>query len=381
MRSGLATPPMAAKSLIRVGFTEAHGMAAELSCFPPTGVQYSFVRPRPEPPIRLIQSPIKGYLRRYESNEHDLIEAIMTPAATANRWILSCANFHEAMAFNFVGCPIPRSARVGYIGRMLLKDNCKKIVFWSEAGKRTLHAYAGEDDRLLKKVTVVYPAVRKIHDSLIRFSERDVNILFSGDFFLKGGVNVLDAFERAQRIYPSIRLILCCDEKINFNIPNNRLRDEYLERIRRNDGIAKLGRLPREELLANVLPKTDIYLLPTYGEAFGMSILEAMAFGIPVIATNYFAIPEMIEHEVNGLLIDIGRFDCQSMFRGYRINDIPAAFREYVTDQLFGYLCRLIESVDERRRLGTAGLAVARTKFSFEERNRKMLEVYSEALQ
>jgi hypothetical protein len=37
--------------------------------------------------------------------------------------------------------------------------------------------------------------------------------------------------------------------------------------------------------------------------------------------------------------------------------------------------------MDERRRLGMAGLDVARTKFSFEERNRKMLEVYSEAVQ
>jgi glycosyltransferase involved in cell wall biosynthesis len=68
------------------------------------------------------------------------------------------------------------------------------------------------------------------------------------------------------------------------------------------------------------------------------------------------------------------------MFRGYRIYDIPSAFREYVTDQLFGYLCRLIESVDERRRLGMAGRDVARTKFSFEKRNLQMLEIYREAL-
>ena len=116
MRPAHTPRPPAAASAIRVGFTEAHGMAAELSCFPPTGVQYSFVRPRPEPPIRLLQSPIKGYLRRYESNEHDLIEAIMTPAATGNRWILSCANFHEAMAFNFVGCPIPGQRGPGTSG-------------------------------------------------------------------------------------------------------------------------------------------------------------------------------------------------------------------------------------------------------------------------
>jgi hypothetical protein len=80
-------------NIIRVGFTEAHGMAAELTCFPPPGVQYSFITPQPPGAFRLIQSPIKGYGGRYESDQHDLIEAIMTPAATRNRWILSCANF------------------------------------------------------------------------------------------------------------------------------------------------------------------------------------------------------------------------------------------------------------------------------------------------
>jgi glycosyltransferase involved in cell wall biosynthesis len=373
---------MAAKSLIRVGFTEGHGMAVEQSSFPPAGVQYSFVRPRPCSPVRLIRSPIKGFMRRYESDRHDLIEAIMTPAATDNRWILSCANFQEATAFNFAGCPIPRSMRVVYIGRMLLRDNCKKIVFWSEAGRRTLQTYAGVEDKgLLGKATVVYPAIRKAADAQIQFPNRnDVNILFSGDFFRKGGVNVVDAFERARRTHPSITLTLCCDEKIDFNTPNARLRAEYLDRIRRADGIAMLGRVPRDRLVADILPKADVYLLPTYAEAFGMSILEAMAFGIPVIATNYFAIPEMLEHEVSGLLIDIRQFDCDRMFRGYVVGEIPSGFREYVTDRLFRHLCRLIESVDERKRIGMAALDVARTRFSFETRNRKMLEIYREAL-
>jgi glycosyltransferase involved in cell wall biosynthesis len=374
-------PPAAAPSAIRVGFTEAHGMAAETSRFPPAGVQYSFVRPQPPPSIRLIRSPIKGYLGRYESDQHDLIEAIMSPAATDNRWILSCANFQEVTAFSLFEWPVPRSLRVAYISSVLLRDNCKKLIFWSNAGRATLQTYAGvRDEALLNKATVVYPAVRLVPDTLINFADSDVTILFSGDFFRKGGVNVIDAFERAQRRYSSLKLLLCCDEKIDFTTPNEPLRKEYLEKIRRNDGIVKLGRVPRDRLVAEILPKTDIYLLPTYAEAFGMSVLEAMAFGIPVIATNYFAIPEMLEHDVSGLLIDISRFDCDRMFRGYVVDDIPVTFREYVTEQLFTSLCRLIASADERRRLGLAALRVARTRFSFGERNQKMLEIYRQAL-
>jgi glycosyltransferase involved in cell wall biosynthesis len=106
-----------------------------------------------------------------------------------------------------------------------------------------------------------------------------------------------------------------------------------------------------------------------------------MAFGIPVIATDHFAIPEMLEHDATGLLIECGRFDCARMFHGYVVDTIPQDFRDYVTEQLFRHLCRLVESPDVRRRLGKAALHVARTKFSFDTRNRRMRAIYEEALQ
>ena len=46
-------------NVIRVGFTEAHGMAAELTCFPPPGVQDSFIKRQPPVTFTLIRSPIK----------------------------------------------------------------------------------------------------------------------------------------------------------------------------------------------------------------------------------------------------------------------------------------------------------------------------------
>jgi glycosyltransferase involved in cell wall biosynthesis len=235
-------------------------------------------------------------------------------------------------------------------------------------------------DDLLKKATVVYPAVRKVPDSLVRFSNADVTLLFSGDFFRKGGVNVVDAFERARRVYPGMRLLVCCDERIDFNSPNKPLREEYLGKVHSLDGIEFLGRVPRDSLIQDVLPQSDVYLLPTYAETFGMSVLEAMAFGIPVVATNHFAIPEIVKHGETGLLIDIGRFDTERMFKGYVVDTIPSGFRDYVTDQLFDYLCMLAESRETRRRLGMAALTRARTHFSFETRNQRMGEIYRDAL-
>src|SRR5690606_14442564 len=114
-----------------------------------------------------------------------------------------------------------------------------------------------------------------------------------GDFFRKVGAHVVDAFERIQDDFPEATLRVCCNERLDFNTPDRALREKYLRKIHNNKRII-FGRVPREVMLNQVLPNTDIYLLPTYDEAFGFAILEAMAYGIPVIASNVFAIPEII---------------------------------------------------------------------------------------
>ncbi|MFO0813507.1 MAG: glycosyltransferase family 4 protein [Gemmatales bacterium] len=368
-------------NIIRVGLTEGHGMASEASQFPPYGVEYSFLIPKQSRSC-WIRSPIKGFMRDYEYENQDLIEAILSPIRTDRRWILSLSNFMEAVAFSFKAIPLPLALRVAYIKSLLVKENCKKIYFWSQAGRDTLLNYGKlTDRRVLNKVDVVYPAIRKAPEELIRFHDdvQHVNLLFTGYFFRKGGVNVIDAFERAQKIYPNIKLRLCCGETIDFVTPNNALKEEYLKRIHGNPNIL-MARATRNELVQEILPNTDVFLVPTYVETFGFAILEAMAYGLPIISTTHFAIPEMIEHNVNGLLIDTSKYDCESLFRGYVVNRIPMDFREYVTEMLFTYMCQLIESAQLRKRLGISAMQTARTKFSFESRNAKMLAIYQEAL-
>ena len=376
-----ASSPDLGAGTIRVGFTEGHGMAQEQSLVPADGVEYSFLRRLPRSRLRLIGSPIKGFLDAYDPAGVDLIEAVLCPIRTKSRWVYSLAHFAEACAFDVAGAPVPRMMRVAYIKSLLLRPNFKKLLFWSKAALDTLESYGGVDrSTLLGKETVVYPAVRRVADDLVRFGDRDLRLFFSGDFFRKGGVHVVDAFDRARRRYPGISLTLCCDEQIDFNTPDQSLRAEYLNKINTTPGIVNRGRISREVLMSEVYPDTDIFLMPSYVEAFGMAIVEAMAFGIPVISTNYFAIPEIIEDGVSGLLIDTRRFDCERMFSGYVVRDIPAEFRAYMTDAVFTRLSRLIESLELRRSIGLAAVDVARTKFSFDRRNETMLGIYRHAL-
>jgi L-malate glycosyltransferase len=56
----------------------------------------------------------------------------------------------------------------------------------------------------------------------------------------------------------------------------------------------------------DVLSIADIFLLPSESESFGLSALEAMALGVPVISTNTGGLPEVNRHGVTGMMSDVG---------------------------------------------------------------------------
>ena len=57
-----------------------------------------------------------------------------------------------------------------------------------------------------------------------------------------------------------------------------------------------------------VFTNSDIFILPSYSEGFPIAMLEAMAAGLPIIATSVGAIPEVIEDGKNGFLIKTGDY-------------------------------------------------------------------------
>jgi L-malate glycosyltransferase len=80
-----------------------------------------------------------------------------------------------------------------------------------------------------------------------------------------------------------------------------------LEQQAREHGVADIVRfLGHREDVAQVLHDSDIFVLPSRSEAFPNGVVEAMAAGLPVIASNVGGIPELIAHERNGLLVPVG---------------------------------------------------------------------------
>ncbi len=65
------------------------------------------------------------------------------------------------------------------------------------------------------------------------------------------------------------------------------------------DDVRFLGRI---DTVANLLQASDLFLLPSQGESFGLAALEAMACGSPVVASRAGGLPEVIEDGVTGIL-------------------------------------------------------------------------------
>lgn len=324
----------------------------------------------------------KGVLHFFDPNDIDIIEAPLFPILTSKKWLYTPADAATCMNFGILGFPLPKEIRIKILEQLFIKNNFIKLLFKSEAGKNTFSDYSNKfkSDIIRKKIDVVYPAVRKIEASLIKHKKNknnNIKITFVGDFLRKGGAHVVDAFEELQKTFSNIYLNICSDD--DFKSKNIKLINKYKKKMTNNKHI-KFVYVPRDILMNKIYPETDIFVCPTYKESYGYSIEEATAYGIPVISTNHFAIPEIIIHGETGFLIDTHQFEFIRKFRGYTVNTIPEAFGSYMEKQIYHYLKLLIEDRDLRIRMGEKGLFIARTKFSFERRNSIMKKIYENAV-
>ncbi|WP_082873246.1 glycosyltransferase family 4 protein [Oleiphilus sp. HI0079] len=71
-------------------------------------------------------------------------------------------------------------------------------------------------------------------------------------------------------------------------------------------GLKNVEFLGRQNDMGTWFARADVVVLPSHTEGMGSVLLEATLAGVPVIGTRAGGIPDAIQHEVNGLLIDVG---------------------------------------------------------------------------
>lgn len=108
--------------------------------------------------------------------------------------------------------------------------------------------------------------------------------------------DVIEVFDRIQQKMPA-KLIMVGEgpEK------------EPAERLAAEKGISeKVLFLGNSDEVNKILSFSDLFILPSEKESFGLAALEAMSSGVPVISSNTGGLPEVNEHGVSGYLHDIG---------------------------------------------------------------------------
>ncbi|MDG6904180.1 MAG: glycosyltransferase family 4 protein [Nitrososphaerota archaeon] len=220
---------------------------------------------------------------------------------------------------------------------MLNAEKCKAIVLWSNWAR---DGYINDGiDR--KKIVVIPPAFetrerRTPHDT--------TNILFLGrDYKRKGGDVALKVFENLKKSHDNLHMTFI------GKIPDR----EKVEKIKEYRNISYFEFVSKRNLHEKIFPETDIFLLPTRAEAYGMSIIEAMSYGIPVVSSNISAIPEVVEDGVSGYLAPPRSVD------------------------MFTQQCgRLIDDREKREKMGKNAIESIARDFSREKIGSKLRDLY-----
>jgi glycosyltransferase involved in cell wall biosynthesis len=127
--------------------------------------------------------------------------------------------------------------------------------------------------------------------------------------------------------------------------------------------ISELGCSERIRLLGHrsdtveLYQAMDVFVLSSLREGLPNVLLEALALGVPVVATRVAGIPRLIRHEENGLLAAPG-----------------------AVEDVAGCLARLIDDAALRAKLGRAGRQMVEERYSFEARMEKIRAIYDNIL-
>ncbi len=186
-----------------------------------------------------------------------------------------------------------------------------KIIAVSEAVKEYLSRHSGIPRR---RVAVVYNAVdsRRFDEALgkDRGSVRrqlglSDNALIIGSVSnlapWKGQLVLLQAFDIIANNFPEAQLVIAGRDALGFQ----RQLEFFAARKKLEKNVFFLG---ERRDIPEILRALDIFIFPSLTEGLGISLLEAMYMGLPVIASSTEGILEVVRHNRDGVLIPAGDY-------------------------------------------------------------------------
>ena len=136
------------------------------------------------------------------------------------------------------------------------------------------------------------------------------------------------------------------------------------------------------EFYKEIFGDCDLYVQPTTVDSFGVSILEAMSTGLPIVCTDDFTLPELVQDGYNGFLVKspVNWYPHFSKGTGEYTKKAEEDHPETVKE-LVEKISILIEDSKLRKKMGQNSFKIVESgKFSIKERNKQLRRIYEEAL-
>ena len=254
-----------------------------------------------------------------------------------------------------------RNAGVGFYNKFFIN----RVLSSADVIIATTEAYANESPFLkdYKDKIVIIPNGINIEEVTTVHTQEECRnmlglpvdahiILFFGSLVrYKGPDILLKAFKTVKKEFPKAKLIFAGRGEMFDELSNQALKLDLV-----NDVI--FTGFVEEDKKPLYFKAADIFCLPstTMAESFGIVNLEAMASGIPIVASNLGGIPDIVKHGVNGLLAEPG-------------ND----------QNLADNLLYLLKDEDMRKRFGDQGKKLV-GNFSWDEIAMKTEQLYRNIL-
>jgi glycosyltransferase involved in cell wall biosynthesis len=160
----------------------------------------------------------------------------------------------------------------------------------------------------------------------------------------KGMQHLLDAMNKIRQTVPSVRLVIVGEGEHGMALR------QHSERLGLGEHVVFTG---MRSDVADLLTMSDLFVLPTLGDVLPTVVAEAMAAGLPVVATNVGGLPEMVEDGSTGLLVS------------------PASAAE-----LANACARLLDDPDLASGMGRAGRVLATERFDVRGQLARLSELY-----
>jgi glycosyltransferase involved in cell wall biosynthesis len=182
--------------------------------------------------------------------------------------------------------------------RLLRYLDTTRVSFWSETQLcnflANFHAEETADLLATNRLSVLPPAIAPRTDVSNIGADQKLRCLCiaSGKFWHKGVPDTIAAVDRlATSGVPIILTIVGAD-----------IAEDWQAFIQSRVHLKFYTKLSREDL-DSVMRNHDVLVFPSHHDTYGWVLLEAKSFGLPAVVTDFYNRPEIVSHEIDGLLV------------------------------------------------------------------------------